>query len=1526
MKLRYVPLAMGMCALTTAASAALVVTQPHYFLNGERVTEKNANSTVDPFGTRQLSETMSFSIAAVPPAGYKLDEWLLWDGSLWTGSTLDSIDRTLIARRYYGYKIDVTWNDAEFSNWRNYTFYLSPCFSWLSYELRFNPNWSGHPDDDQSLAQTGIVYTNAVELKAFTDAEAWTRANHRLAGLSLSPDASDADFQFGGTVADAGEAFGVTTNGVATLYGVWAPRRVTLSLDADGGSVASNAVYVVGDERCPALPAPTKDGFFFEGWFDATNRPFSEGVEVVAADGETIGLKARWISAASTVVLTARGGETGDTSIDILFDERLPLADMPTRQGYDFAGYFSKAGGEGVMYYDAAGTPVNTVSKDDDIKEFFACWTAKRSVVTLDAAGGEGGTSEVVAEYDASLPAITPPTRKGYGFEGYFTFTAGGRCYYSAGGSSVDTWKKASPATLYAHWKAIEYNVDYDYAGGVPGDYQPTKATFGIPFAAGVPRKAGFRFAGYVVSGDLDAESARCGSSFESATGAVSSTTKCKGADGAPYVYFADLCSKDGGTVLLKAQWESASSSPLSMSSSTKTANRQSLASSKLAAAPGRGLVGSVNVADAKTATDCNFELTDVFTYDHSQWHEDTAVFVKGTSALRYSCTYIGDLAMHGYIEGKVNGPGTLTFQWRSDTDMSGVSDNNSGFRFYYNDGEQVDVSTRPLKDVWENVTVVITNAGDTTFDWMAYDYETDYNVWLDDIHWEPAVLEVSPSSYTNEYTGEGLGVTNVQVSYLGSQEIPTSVQYALSEAGPFGVDPILFTNVVTTSIWCRVEVDGKGSVTNEIAVTISKAANCWTVAPHIDAKWQEGVGPKSITNGVARFGETEVYYCNKTNGSERVDGLPGATTPEGEYTAVFSVEGTANWSAIATNIDFAVTGAPVEPEPAEPAELHVVKEPDPVVCVYDGKGHGIANQLEIATTNDVAVAATVRYGLSSDGPFYEYSDLFTNAVENGTAWYSVTADGYVGVTNSVSVTISKASNEWTELPAVADWTAGDEAAVGLGKAKYGEVVVKYSTGGSEPPTEYGEYTVEISSPGTDNWSGLSTNMTFRVRAIPVFHAVAIDCEGTYDGSGHGIEVVYDNAGVGSATVKYALSKDGPYQSENVTFVDAMAEPATVWFVVEAKGYDAVTNSGTVMIHKAKNGWLSGPSISGWKFGDTPHVGAASSEFGAVSVAYDTNGVPCTATFSVAESANWLGLSTNVEFNVEGMPPPPDGGGESGGGDSGGGQGGDNPGPGPAPEPFVSGVASVAFAKAQTVSGALYFADGTLAGAVQLKFGRVNAKKREVKVSGTALLLTGKKASAKSTKLKLGDGGMSGPLVFKAPVGAMNLSMDENGVFVLAGDGCFMKKADVGGALPGVSSGSFDLADDFDLNTAGELQRDLLPMTLVFGVSGGRWHLPKNASVKLKKDKATGEFDRVVDLGKDGSKSNVASLKLSYAAKTGVFKGSFKAFAIEGVNGRPKLKKHTVNVYGFVIDGEGVGVATSKKPAGGPWDVSVDLK
>ena len=97
---------------------------------------------------------------------------------------------------------------------------------------------------------------------------------------------------------------------------------------------------------------------------------------------------------------------------------------------------------------------------------------------------------------------------------------------------------------------------------------------------------------------------------------------------------------------------------------------------------------------------------------------------------------------------------------------------------------------------------------------------------------------------------------------------------------------------------------------------------------------------------------------------------------------------------------------------------------------------------------------------------------------------------------------------------------------------------------------------------------------------------------------------------------------------------------------------------------------------------------------------------------------------------------------------------------------------------------------------------------------------------------------------------------------------------------------------------------DYLPDGVAITVANGRWTLPKAGKVAYLR----GTTD--VDEAKAGE--NPSALKLTYKAKDGTFKGTFKAYA--DANGKPKAT--TVNVAGVLVGGVGYGAATVKKAGG----------
>ena len=225
--------------------------------------------------------------------------------------------------------------------------------------------------------------------------------------------------------------------------------------------------------------------------------------------------------------------------------------------------------------------------------------------------------------------------------------------------------------------------------------------------------------------------------------------------------------------------------------------------------------------------------------------------------------------------------------------------------------------------------------------------------------------------------------------------------------------------------------------------------------------------------------------------------------------------------------------------------------------------------------------------------------------------------------------------------------------------------------------------------------------------------------------------------------------------------------------------------------------------------------------------------------------------------------------------------------------------------KAVVLDGAVYDAAGKVAGIIQLKVAKPNAKKRNAKISGSVTLLDGKKRTLKAAAFNVpADRPISANLSVKG-LGTLSLDIGANG-FEGSVAGYTVVGAKVGG---GWTRADAKVYVDVTGVPAGTLE-ELLPDGEPVRVRGGKWVFDKAASIKYAKGVLSG-FN-------DSGKPNLSAMKLTYTPKTGLFKGSFKLYALQG----GKLKKLTVKITGVVVDGEGAGVAKLANPAS-TWSVSV---
>ena len=188
------------------------------------------------------------------------------------------------------------------------------------------------------------------------------------------------------------------------------------------------------------------------------------------------------------------------------------------------------------------------------------------------------------------------------------------------------------------------------------------------------------------------------------------------------------------------------------------------------------------------------------------------------------------------------------------------------------------------------------------------------------------------------------------------------------------------------------------------------------------------------------------------------------------------------------------------------------------------------------------------------------------------------------------------------------------------------------------------------------------------------------------------------------------------------------------------------------------------------------------------------------------------------------------------------------------------------------------------------------AAKGKVKVSGT--LASGAKVSATAVLLVGEEWNCVSVAAPKANLSfVLWLSRDGKTTMVEGlGDGVL-----VGNAGTLADGAVFSVPTDAALWSAipGTVLTKYLPKSVPVTKKGTKWTLPKVGRITMKKG--------VIDVSKAGE--NPSGLKLTYKAKDGTFKGSFKVYA----ENKGKLKATTVNVTGFLLNGIGFGTATIKK-------------
>ena len=145
----------------------------------------------------------------------------------------------------------------------------------------------------------------------------------------------------GGTrVGGAGDSYTPSAN--ITLYAQWG-KPCTVTYNANGGSCSTATEKYTGTAL--TLPTPTRDGYWFIGWYDAAEggNKIGDAGATYNPSGETT-LYAHWQEKVEyTVTYNANGGSCGTASAT--YQGTALTLPTPTREGYTFNGWYTAASG-----------------------------------------------------------------------------------------------------------------------------------------------------------------------------------------------------------------------------------------------------------------------------------------------------------------------------------------------------------------------------------------------------------------------------------------------------------------------------------------------------------------------------------------------------------------------------------------------------------------------------------------------------------------------------------------------------------------------------------------------------------------------------------------------------------------------------------------------------------------------------------------------------------------------------------------------------------------------------------------------------------------------------------------------------------------------------------------------------------------------------------------------------------------------------------------------------------------------------
>lgn len=283
----------------------------------------------------------------------------------------------------------------------------------------------------------------------------------------------------------------------------WQPKTTLVTLD--NGTISNDHIDIAYDSYDLHVNVPFASGYTFRGYYTGQN---GTGTKYFDSDGDMVNewkitaptktLYAYWLGDEYTVYIDNQGGSLTTNSIQLRYGEEGNVS-VPTRQGYNFCGYYDSTNGSGTKYFDSNGDAVIPWDKERS-QTLYAYWEVITTTVTFN--NGTGSNQSRIISYGTTSLNVDVPTKSGYTFNGYYTGENGtGTLYFSSYGILLNTWNVTETTiTLYADWIEIGTQVYLDTCDGSSTGSVYLFLHQGVNATVTIPTKSGYSFQGYYSS------------------------------------------------------------------------------------------------------------------------------------------------------------------------------------------------------------------------------------------------------------------------------------------------------------------------------------------------------------------------------------------------------------------------------------------------------------------------------------------------------------------------------------------------------------------------------------------------------------------------------------------------------------------------------------------------------------------------------------------------------------------------------------------------------------------------------------------------------------------------------------------------------------------------------------------------------------------------------------------------------------------------------------------------------------------